>query len=127
MHIENIIILGCLLVLIQIFIPIIIEYIFTKKINLQYLLSSRESSIQNSDYFQRGKRALSNLLETFPIFIFLILLSIFKEIDNSNLAVLWLIFRSIYIPIYILGINYVRTLIWVGSLVCLILMGIKFI
>ena len=127
MHIENIIILGCLLVLIQIFIPIIIEYIFTKKINLQYLLSSRESSIQNSDYFQRGKRALSNLLETFPIFIFLILLSIFKEIDNANLAVLWLFFRSIYIPIYILGINYVRTLIWVGSLVCLILMGIKFI
>ena len=127
MHIENIIILACLLILIQIFIPTIIDFIFTKKINLQYLLSSRESSIENSAYFQRGKRALNNLLETFPIFIFLILLSIFKEIDNSNLAVLWLIFRSIYIPIYILGINYVRTLIWVGSLVCLILMGIKFI
>ena len=127
MNIENIILLACLLVVIQIFVPIVIEYILKRKMDLSYLFSSRDKSIETSIYYNRGKRALSNLLETFPIFIFLVLLSIFREIDNSNLAILWLTFRLIYVPTYILGIDYARTLLWIGSMICLILMGIQFI
>ena len=127
MNIENIILLACLLVVIQIFVPIVIEYILKRKMDLSDLFSSRDKSIETSIYYNRGKRALSNLLETFPIFIFLVLLSIFREIDNSNLAILWLTFRLIYVPTYILGIDYARTLLWIGSMICLILMGIQFI
>ena len=125
MTIENIIILTCLLVLLQIFIPILVEFIYIKKINLLYLFSSRDEIIDNSLYFKRGKRALINLLETLPIFILLIFLSINKDIDNLNLAALWLVFRAFYLPIYILGINFIRTFMWFGSLVCLIMMGLK--
>ena len=125
MTIENIIILTCLLVLLQIFIPILVEFIFIKKINLLYLFSSRDEIIDNSLYFKRGKRSLINLLETLPIFILLIFLSINKDIDNLNLAALWLVFRAFYLPIYILGINFIRTFMWFGSLVCLIMMGLK--
>tara|TARA_B110000259_G_scaffold51522_1_gene60677 strand:+ start:196 stop:579 length:384 start_codon:yes stop_codon:yes gene_type:complete len=127
MTIENIVLIACLLLLIQIFIPIIIDHAFTQKITIDYLFTSRDKNVENSIYFNRGKRALSNLLETFPIFISLALLSIFLEIDNTHLALLWLVFRATYFPIYILGIKYARSLLWAGALVCLILMGIKFI
>jgi|TARA_B110000285_G_scaffold27749_1_gene27469 uncharacterized MAPEG superfamily protein len=127
MTIENILLIACLLLLIQIFIPIIIDLVFTQKIKIVYLFTSRDNNIENSIYFNRGKRALSNLLETLPIFISLALLSIFLEIDNAHLALLWLVFRATYFPIYILGIKYARSLLWLGALACLILMGIKFI
>ena len=100
---------------------------FTQKIKIVYLFTSRDNNIENSIYFNRGKRALSNILETLPIFISLALLSIFLEIDNAHLALLWLVFRATYFPIYILGIKYARSLLWLGALACLILMGIKFI
>jgi len=127
MTIENIILLTCLLVLLQIFIPILIDFIFMKKLNLLNLFSSRDDNIDNSIYFERGKRAFNNLLETLPIFILLMFLSISKDIDNLNLAALWLTLRVFYFPIYILGINFVRTFVWFGALVCLIMMGLKFL
>ena len=127
MTLENIILLACLLVLIQIFIPIVIEQVFFKKIDLLYLISSRDKTKENSKYFNRGKRALNNLLETLPIFGLLVILSIFKEVDNLNLAALWLVLRAFYMPIYILGINYVRTILWIGATACLIMMGVNFI
>lgn len=127
MTIENIILLTCLLVSLQIFIPILIDFIFMKKLNLLNLFSSRDDNIDNSIYFERGKRAFNNLLETLPIFILLMFLSISKDIDNLNLAALWLTLRVFYFPIYILGINFVRTFVWFGALVCLIMMGLKFL
>ena len=127
MSIENIILLTCILLLIQIFIPILIEQVFLKNINLSYQLSSRDKSIEKSIYFNRGKRALNNLLETLPIFILLIFLSLYKEVENSNLALLWLVFRLLYMPIYMLGMKYIRTILWFGAITCLIMMGIKFI
>ena len=127
MTIENIVLLTCLLVLVQILTPTLIDFIFMKKLNLLDLSSSRDDNIDNSIYFERGKRAFSNLLETLPIFILLMFLSINKDIDNLNLAALWLTFRLFYFPIYILGINFVRTFVWFGALVCLIMMGLKFL
>ena len=127
MTIENIVLLTCLLVLLQILIPTLIDFIFMKKLNLLDLSSSRDDNIDNSIYFERGKRAFNNLLETLPIFILLMFLSISKDIDNLNLAALWLTLRVFYFPIYILGINFVRTFVWFGALVCLIMMGLKFL
>ena len=127
MTIENIVLLTCLLVLVQILTPTLIDFIFMKKLNLLDLSSSRDDNIDNSIYFERGKRAFSNLLETLPIFILLMFLSINKDIDNLNLAALWLTFRLFYFPIYILGINFIRTFVWFGALVCLIMMGLKFL
>ena len=126
MALENILILSFLLVMIQLTIPMLIE-LLTKNTNLKYFLSSRDENTKISAQAQRANRALKNLLETFPIFIGITLLSLFKDVDNSTIALLWLIFRIIYVPVYVLGINYLRTGIWTASLVCLILMGLKFI
>ena len=126
MALENILISSFLLAIIQLTIPMLID-LLTGNTNLTYLLSSRDSSSKPSIYAQRANRASRNLLETLPIFIGIGILSLIREVDNSFVALLWLILRTIYIPIYILGINYVRTGIWAASLICLILMGLKFL
>jgi len=126
MTLENILVLSSLLVIIQITIPMLID-LLAKKTSLKYLFSSRDKTTENSILAQRAIRALKNLLETFPIFVGLTLLSIIKDIDNSSIAFLWLMSRVIYVPVYIYGINYLRTTLWAVSLICLMLMGIKFI
>ena len=126
MTLENILVLSSLLVIIQITIPMLID-LLAKKTSLKYLFSSRDKTTENSILAQRAIRALKNLLETFPIFVGLTLLSIIKDIDNSSIAFLWLMSRVIYVPVYIYGINYIRTAVWAVSLICLMIMGIKFI
>ena len=127
MTIEIIILLTMLLILIQVFIPVDIDLFITKKLSFSYLFSSRDDAAKNSLFFNRSQRALKNLFETLPIFITLALLSIIKDIDISLLASIWLAMRFIYVPIYILGIDYVRTIVWAVSLICLIMMGISFL
>ena len=127
MTLENILILSFLLVIIQISIPVIIDLFITNKIKFIYLFSSRDKDQETSEFFGRANRALKNLFETLPIFIGLVLISIIKEVDNSSLALLWLISRAIYIPLYIFGVNYLRTAVWAIGLICLIMMSIKFL
>ena len=76
---------------------------------------------------ERSKRAFTNLLETLPIFIILFFLSMIKQVDIGNLSLFWLLLRLIYIPSYVLGLKYIRTLVWMPSFVILILIGTKFI
>ena len=127
MSLENILILSFLLVIIQISIPVIIDLVITNKIKFIYLFSSRDKDQETSEFFRRANRALNNLFETFPIFIGLVLISIIKEVDNSSLALLWVISRTVYIPLYIFGVNYLRTAVWAAGLICLIMMSIKFL
>ena len=126
MTLEHIIILSFLLVLIQITIPVFIS-LCSNNIKLSYLFSSRDEDSDTSIYEDRANRALKNLFETFPIFIGLVLLSITKDVDNSSLAFFWLIARVIYVPIYILGVDYLRTGVWAVSLTSLVLMSVKFL
>ena len=126
MALQNILILSFLLAIIQLTIPMLID-LLTGNTNLKYLLSPRDTSSNPSIYALRANRASRNLLETLPIFIGITILSLIREVDTSSVALLWLILRTIYVPIYVLGINYIRTVIWAASLICLILMGLKFI
>ena len=126
MTLEKILILSFLLVIIQITIPVIIDLLITNKIKFIYLFSSRDKDQETSEFFGRANRALKNLFETLPIFIGLVLISIIKEVDTSSLALLWLISRTIYIPLYIFGVNYLRTAVWAIGLICLIMMSVKF-
>ena len=126
MTLTSILILSFLLVLIQITIPVLIS-LLTNNVKLSYLFSSRDNVANTSKYRDRANRSLKNLFETLPIFIGLILLSIINNVDNSLLAMIWLFARIIYVPVYIVGINYVRTGIWSISLICLIVMSINFL
>ena len=124
---EIIALFSCILLIVHIFCSVLIGLFTTKDISIDYLFSSRDIEIKYSPYFDRSNRAFKNLLETLPIFIILFFLSVFNQVDNFNLALLWILVRLIYIPVYILGLKYFRTFIWMISFLILILMGIKFI
>ena len=96
--------------------------------NLKYLLSNRdENPPEASVTLARVRRAAANLQESLPAFLALALLSMLVEVDNSSVSLYWLGFRTAYLLSYIAGIPYVRTLFWLGSVVCLIMMAIALV
>lgn len=77
----------------------------------------------------RAARALSNYQETYPAFIALALgLAVTHQTGGLAAigAITWLIARILYIPLYLLGIPYVRSLAWIGAMLGLLLMLIRF-
>jgi len=92
--------------------------------SLQYLISNRDDAApEDSVKLGRVRRAATNLQESLPAFLALAILSIVLEVDNYNLALYWLGFRVGYLLSYVFGIIYVRTLFWIGSIICLIMMA----
>ncbi len=73
----------------------------------------------------RAERASANLRETYPAFVGLALCLALSG-DPSGWgyrgAFLWFACRLLYIPLYLAGIAYVRSLIWLGSLAGLFMM-----
>ena len=94
-----------------------------------YLAGPRDEQRQSSDpRYGRARRALANFQETYPAFIGLALALAFTNKTGGMGALgaaLWFWCRVGYLPIYILGIPYARTLIWVGSLLGLGLMLVR--
>ena len=95
--------------------------------NLNFLLGNREGEIEESAMVQRTRRANNNLLESLPVFFALAILSIELKADIYNLAMYWLALRFLYFLTYVFGLIYIRTLLWFGALVCLIMMGVALI
>lgn len=76
----------------------------------------------------RAERALRNYLETFPAFgIMALTLIVLGRVDGIGLAgaLLWLAARFVYLPVYLAGIPYLRSLVWVVALIGLLLMVIR--
>ena len=66
----------------------------------------------------RAARASHNFLETFPFFAAAVLALVFTKSNTSHTAfgaALYFWARLAYLPIYIIGIPYVRTLVWAVS------------
>jgi len=93
--------------------------------NLQYMASSRDNPPPQSVLQQRTTRAGANLQESLPAFLALCLLAIIQQVDLSQAALAWLVLRVIYIPCYLFGITYVRSLVWAGSLAGLVYMAVQ--
>ena len=95
---------------------------------LDYLLSNRDQCDPNESlYCTRAKRAAANLQESLPAFLVLSVLSIVMGIDNSTLMTYWLLLRTAFAISYVAGTIYVRTLLWLGSLACLVMMALSLI
>ena len=95
--------------------------------NTAYLISSRDNPPPQTQLQERTTRAGSNLQESLPAYLALCLLAIIQQVDLSQIAAAWLVLRVIYIPCYLLGILYLRSVVWIGSLGCLIYMAIELI
>ena len=72
----------------------------------------------------RADRALANFKETYPAFIAAVLIVVVAGRTGgwSELGVwLWLVARLAYIPLYLAGIPYIRSLVWMVSAVGILL------
>ncbi len=118
----TLILLALLLTLLQLLTPALLN-----SKNLEFLISNREGSIEEAPIVGRTRRAGNNLLESLPAFLALAILSIVLEVENYNLAMIWIGSRVIYYFSYMFGVLYLRTIIWFVSVICLILMGIALV
>ncbi|PLW70676.1 MAPEG family protein [Pseudohalioglobus lutimaris] len=92
-----------------------------------YLASSRDNPPPQSQLQQRVTRAGANLQESLPAYLALCLLAMIQGVDLSTVALSWLVLRIVYIPCYLFGVHHMRSLVWVGSLGCLIYMAVKLV
>ena len=125
----TIIIMALTLALLQIWIIPMTGALAINIKSMSYLLSNRDKEIRidPTSVSARILRASSNLQESLPAFLALATLSIIVDVDNTMYAMTWVFLRFLYLLVYSAGILYIRTVIWLGSIVCLILMGLALI
>jgi uncharacterized MAPEG superfamily protein len=74
---------------------------------------------------QRAARALANMHEALPVFLALALLNLISSTAAAMAtagALVFLIARVAYVPLYLSGISWLRSLVWAVSWIGLILM-----
>jgi uncharacterized MAPEG superfamily protein len=75
-------------------------------------------------YGGRLERAWKNFIETFPLFVGAVLLA--HALDKSTPASvlgarIYIWARVLYVPIYVVGIPWLRTIVWTASIVGIVL------
>jgi uncharacterized MAPEG superfamily protein len=93
--------------------------------NFGWLLSSRDQPIETTVLQQRVERATDNLQASLTPFLAMCLLSMHVGVDITTAATYWLGLRIIYVPLYMSGTSFIRSLVWIGSLVCLVYMAMQ--
>jgi uncharacterized MAPEG superfamily protein len=98
-------------------------------LSIKYLLSPRdEQRASKSVVAGRLLRSLKNMLETYPAFIALALaLAVTGKTGGLGAvgALVWIIARVVYAVLYVAGVPVLRTLVWFGSIIGLVLMVVR--
>ncbi|MEM8650702.1 MAG: MAPEG family protein [Pseudomonadota bacterium] len=93
---------------------------------LKAAAGARDDEFLTTGIGGRFERAYYNMLETFPIFASLVLIIQFTESFSSTSALgaqLYFWGRVVYIPSYIISIPFVRTVVWLVSMVGILMLA----
>ena len=109
---------GALLLLVHIFSAV---HLKTKQYGRKWNVGARDEALPPlGPVAGRLARAQSNFQETFPIAIIALLGVVLAERTSASTALggwIWLGARTIYLPLYAMGVPVVRTIVFVISLV----------
>ena len=97
--------------------------------DLAWLLGPRDEAKPVGVVAARLNRALSNFLETFPLFAGALLACDFAGKFGTLTywgAILYVVGRLLFVPIYAAGLSVVRTLVWTASMVGIVLVIVAF-
>ncbi|MBP2550307.1 putative MAPEG superfamily protein [Neorhizobium galegae] len=101
-------------------------FLATRELGSKWNAGPRDESLKPKSVLAgRAERASANLRETYPAFVGLVLaLAFYSDVSGWGLlgGWLWLLCRLAYIPLYLAGIPYIRSLVWMGSLLGLLVM-----
>lgn len=98
----------------------------TRELGREWNAGPRDEGVRPRGRFAgRAERALKNLLETYPAFVGLALALVVTQQSGEWGAAgawLWLAGRIVYVPLYLAGIPYIRSVAWTVSAVGLTIM-----
>ncbi|TWF50268.1 MAPEG family protein [Neorhizobium alkalisoli] len=125
---SHVVVLLCLSVALLLFHILLQGMLATRELGSEWNAGPRDGDRQPTNARAgRAARASKNFQETYPAFIGLLLGLAFMG-DTSGFGIvgswLWLVARIVYIPLYLAGIAYIRSLVWVLSVLGLVLMMI---
>jgi uncharacterized MAPEG superfamily protein len=91
-----------------------------------YLATARDQSVKcDNVYYGRATRALANYVENLVPFVALDLGFIATHHPAGIAPTIWVVARAIYIPLYLAGVPYLRSAVWVISLIALLMMLVR--
>jgi uncharacterized MAPEG superfamily protein len=73
----------------------------------------------------RAARAFANYMESFPVFAALDLAFIATHHPTGIWPALWIVARVLYLPLYLVGAPYFRSIVWGFSIAALVAMLIR--
>ena len=92
------------------------SFAFKAQVGNLYTVGARDANLQPAGVAARLERAQRNFLEAFPIFVAAVLMLEFIGGTGGWLSVsgclLYLAFRCLYLPLYALGLPWIRTFSW---------------
>ena len=112
--------LAALLALIQVALPV---FPALGQLGLPYLAGPRDEGKTLTGIGARLQRAADNMMETLPLFAIAVLVVHVAGISNGatvTAAWVFLIARIAYVPIYALGIPWLRTAVWAVAIVAIL-------
>ncbi len=92
---------------------------------VEYSWTSRDEEPPPNLLVARAQKALRNLIETYPVFVALSVANLLApqpDVVVSWGAGLYLAARVVYLPLYVGGVKYVRSLVWTVSALGLAMM-----
>lgn len=96
-------------------------FVWTGEVGLAYNASARDEPREvKNPLTGRLQRAQRNFFETFPLFAAAVLVAVFAGRTGGAAALgawIYLVGRVLYLPAYAFGIAYVRSLIWLASVI----------
>ena len=87
-----------------------------------FAATGRDNEAPPSKYSARAERALRNLLETYAVFVALAVATELSGRSDSWTqwgAHIWFWSRWVYLPLYVFGVPFVRSLVWLVSAIAL--------
>ncbi len=92
---------------------------------LKWNTGPRDEPVVLTGVAGRLERAFANFRETFPFFVALVLIDYLGGRLGALTAygaVTYVVARAVYIPLYALGVPFVRSLTWVASMVGILML-----
>jgi uncharacterized MAPEG superfamily protein len=118
----NVLAWGCVLALLHI---LLAAQVKTRQYGTKWNMGARDEELPPPrPIVGRMARAQANFYETFPLYAAAAIIVSVAHINNRVTAIgalVWLVARILYLPLYALGIPYVRTLAWIASLVGIVM------
>jgi uncharacterized MAPEG superfamily protein len=106
------------------------SFAFKAQVGNRYTVGPRDENLKPTGLAGRLDRAQRNFLETFPIFVAAILMvhllgkaGVWSEVG----AVLYLAGRVLFLPLYAMGVPWLRTFSWNGATLGLVLVMVQIV